>query len=640
MTGLEVKNLQVRSKKLAYLVNLKIPEHKLACLIFDKKPFYHNFIKKITGRKKISIGKVFLQEKEITTNLKKNKTIAVIRPFRLSFRVLPIKWILASKIFVNPNFYHKAYLIYQDSLSDYHYAKSAVNNNNLLELYKTLDFYIKAYLNNMNYLFVLAKDNFVKSNQVFYNKKIKAVKKWPNSRPNLANALTTYMQQQSRTFCLQQKVIILQALWDQLEEIKNSEPHCECYTMAFSQKKEYNFFSLEPLKLVLNKYQKKITANILHYRYLIHKEEQNLKEHLKKFSYYCNDKILLSEIRKLCKFQGNNFKYFFNWQKEWMAIMGNFQNNIHNLVNIIIKDEQIITKIIIFNSLHLYHIMLWNDEIVYNNMQLMKNTIKKKQQAIKPVFNQAFVFVKRVIEKLDMKINIWQITKNFTTFDAIKIQIIHSYLRRDKLIILDRVIDYLTNKQALELKNIILNYQKIEPDICFINTSNSLRVLKNYGDWFYILDARNISFSSAESFNYPMSLEIYNRLYEHFLDNIYQANYYKKDNIIKTEHTQIFLTRPLKAEEGDMVYLVFHPLNISFNRDATFNQTLNLNIQGRVIKVQKIHSKYLISFETNSGMVIHLEQALKMPWKLQTNIYFNYNSFLIYNKQKNLIYHE
>lgn len=644
MGNFVVKNLKIKTKtKEKFLVNFDTSNKKVIGFLYDDKIAYFDFYKKLIGKKKSLHGLISLNDKNnLIFETKKERPITVIhKPIRFPF--FPSHLILSLKLMFSTSFWKEALYNYYQNLYTYKINTKALNDKNLTTTFKTIESKIIFFIENNNKL-------IANQHKVAMQELTTLNQKWLNELPlenetnNFKKIILLLINKWVEIQQDKQKLIMLQALWDQLNELSFNKYYCDCKIKAKKEKRELAVFGYFQVRLIAKKYLKLLNLRIIYQRYSIFKKYFLLQRYLRQTKQNTKDNLLLKEVNCFLKgYKNNRLKYFAQWKHILKQRIEKFEQKTRFLISIQLAKEKTVLQKTVFDITHKYHNVYQNREIVYSDLSTTNEKLKKQRKEIKNIFYQSWIKIEKIFEKTNTRISWVELTTRLSSFNLLKINVIKAYLKQSELIIFDRLINNLNSNEIRELNYLTRRLQSFNWNTQFIYTSNTFANTKDFCDWFYVLGRRNISFSNSENLNKPATLKVFSLLFDDFRQNIFKATYNREKNFIQTEFNRIYLPKKNKfktLKHQNQVYVAFNPLNINLHKTNKFNPNLNLTINGNVKNVKLQYDLYQIEFETIAGVAIKIISSNREKWKKHNRVYFNFNSFLVYDANQNLIAYE
>ena len=170
--SLKIEELKIQGFNKKQSFNFDSKNYKKIGFIYYNKKSYKGLIKTICGKNSVKNGDIFLNNREITTLLPKDRKIVLIKKYSLRLKFLPTKLLLNRKILFNAQFLHESFNIYYDNKYKYKLLSKAFDNKDLLNLFWDIDTIIEKYLNSFIQQYTELTKKFVIESEVHNIKQI------------------------------------------------------------------------------------------------------------------------------------------------------------------------------------------------------------------------------------------------------------------------------------------------------------------------------------------------------------------------------------------------------------------------------------------------------------------------------------
>ena len=631
MNSLKISDFKLKSGK---YVNINSRNSSDIGLLYDDRTEVHQLINFLERSKNQRKGQFRLNNWELTTVLPKRRPISKIGKFHFYVRFLPLKWLLIWKWLVNPNFLYEARLKHIKDNYAYLYANDALNNKKLKTLYRRLDEAVNRYVNNFYDIFESGSNNYYRSTYNFYEKfwgKVRFVGK----SDLLTISLATFSQSRLKLFVLEQKLILLQALFDQVQGLFSVTYGCPC---ASKDKKDRAALGYRPAIRVFKKYLNLLKVEIMYKRYLIFRERSFIKKYTRNLKKYTDNKIISRAVTKMAR--GSKASYFDTinlWISTNQDRRQSLINDCNQLIKVNLPNEANIIKQQIIQFSHGYHKMFQEKKITYSYLREAQQMAKRAKTQVRGVVRQSYDEAKKIISVSGLRFNWLTLTRNITLFDHIKVQLINAYMNKSQLLIIDDAFSTLSKKEVYEFTNALHKLREAGWSVIVLNITRSLYMLQFLSSEFYLLTQGNLVHRNLENIDKPNRIKDFKLLFPDFSTNIKPVTLNKKSNIIWGLH-EIDIKSFAFAGKNNIAMMAISPIAIRGIKTKHYNELLDLSIKGEVIKVKKKDGQYCIVFETFMGEQILFQSDFKQKWKEIEEIYFMKNALLFYNQEGKFIW--
>ncbi|WP_425378289.1 ABC transporter ATP-binding protein [Spiroplasma endosymbiont of Polydrusus pterygomalis] len=631
--GLKINNLKYkRYKKVIFAdLNFDVNSQEVLGTSFEDKFLQLYFLKLLLGRKKPRSGKIYLNNRNITALLPKERKIGYVSPGALRLSFLPTKLRLAYHILKTPKFLHDSSLKYNKNKYFYKKLVFIGNDLNKQELILKIDKIINEYFNNSIRIKEEWIETYLTQISEFHKKEINKILD-DDKDSILIQSLHTYTYKREEIRVYEGYLAFLQALWDKIYYISDLDYLCDCYEIAKKRKLKDKSFFFIGAKLVCEKYLKILHTEITYERYLLIKARKALK----KYRFNVVNTVMKDTKRKsIIKgiLNKSNSSNIITWSKLSKNQWFNYNQNQEQLIANLLPDEATIVKGKVLEFFHKYH------------LELLGNTLKPREkdnsiaiaeaiEKVVTVYNQAFEEVKKLMSDLDIKMNWFKLTKNLSSFDHTKIRLINAILSNKELIVLHNTFDNLTHNEANELNDILLNLKNYNPQLTFLVLTKNVENIKNYVTQLLIFDKdNNYKLMSKDHAEYsPDTIELYQAMYNSS-ENVFAMKYVAAENTLANEKIKIKLPKGTKLIDKKKYWLAINPNLITFKRTKNFNKDLHLAYKGHVKTIKKIAKSIVCFFKINDDIVFKkLVTEKELNLKRITTIYFEKQALLVYDK--------
>ncbi|AOX43376.1 hypothetical protein S100390_v1c00330 [Spiroplasma sp. NBRC 100390] len=634
--GLKISNLKYKRYKKNIFTDLsfEVNSQEVLGTYFENKFSQLYFLKLLLGKKKPRSGKIYLNSRNITALLPKERKIGYVSPGTLRLGFLPTKLRLAYHILKTPKFLHDSSLKYIKNKYRYKNLVFIGNDLNKKDLILKTDKIINEYFHNSIRIKEEWIETYLTQISEFHKKEIAKI--FEDDKDSiLIQSLHTYTYKKEEIRVYEGFLAFLQALWDKIYYISELDYLCDCYEIAKKRKIKNKKFGFTGAKLVCEKYLKILQTEILYERYKLIKARKALKKYRLNV---LNTVMRDSERKNIIKgiLHKSNSVNVVTWLKLAEDQWFNYNQKQEQLISNLLPDEATIIKGKVLEYFHKYHLALLNNKLIQREED-NSLAIAAANEKIVTVYNQAFEQVKELMSNLNIKMNWFKITKNLSSFDHTKIRLINAILTNKELIILHNTFDNLTHNEAIELNEILLTLKNYNPQITFLVLTRNIENIKNYVTKLLFFDENNnyklMSKEQAEFF--PETMHLYQTMYNSS-ENIFSVQYFEKDNMLVNEKIKIKLPKEIKLVDQKDYSLAINPNLISFEKTKLFNKDLYLMYKGQVKTIKKIVKSIVCFFETNSEVVFKvLVPEKELNLKKMTTIYFDKHALLIYDKINN-----
>ena len=631
--GLEFNNIVYkRYKKIIFNdLSFRINNKESLGVFFENKISQRYFLKFLLGKKKINKGTIYLNKKNITTLLTKERKIAYVPPaaFRLGF--LPTKLRLIYNILKTPKFLHEATIKYLKNKYAYRELLAMDNDKYRKDLINKVYKILEEYIYNSIKIKEQWMENYRNGIKLFQEKEIKKVLK-EDVTGILFQTVKTYVLKKEELRIQEGYLAFLQALWDKIYYISELDYSCDCKYIAKRQKLKVKLFAFNEAKLICEKYLKILRTEIVYQRYHIFKARKSLKKYrFNVVNVLMKDSQKKEILKAILKKRNNSIL------KTWIQLSDDqwyeYNEKQEQLIVTLLPDEALIIKGKVIEYFHKYHLAMLNDTFI-TKKEDYSELIEKAKNKIVSVSNQAYNYVKELMFDLNIKMNWLRLTKNLSSFDHTKIRLINALLAKKELIVLHHTFDNLTQSEANELYNIINNIKSYNPQISVLVIVKNVENIKNYVNGFLLFDKQNHYkvISQVEATTAPMTLELYKTMFA-TSENIFRGIYHLSNQTIQLDDI-IIKAANLPLTNNQEYIIVINPKYLSFEKTKLYNKETALHFKGTVKAVKKSVGAIVCYFETHHNKIFKLivdNQQLNL--RKLTMIYFEKGAVLVYDKE-------
>ncbi|UZQ29480.1 MAG: hypothetical protein OHM56_09940 [Spiroplasma phoeniceum] len=634
--GLKINNLKYkRYKKIIFSdLNFSVDSQEVLGTHFENKFSQLYFLKLLLGKKKPRNGKIYLNNRNITTLLPKERRIGYVSPGPLRLAFLPTKLRLAYHILKTPKFLHDSSLKYNKNKYFYKNLVFIGNDLNKQDLILKIDKIINEYFNNSIHIKEEWIETYLTQISEFHKKEISKI--LDDDKDSIfIQSLHTYTYKREEIRVYEGYLSFLQALWDKIYYISDLDYLCDCYEIAKKRKLKDKSFVFIGAKLVCEKYLKILQTEITYERYLLIKARKALKKYrLNVINMVLKDSKHKSVIKGILN--KSNSSNIITWTKLSEDQWFNYNQKQEQLIANLLPDEATIIKGKVLEYFHKYHLELLNNTLETREKD-NSLAIEEANEKVVTVYNQAFEEVKKLMINLNIKMNWFKLTKNLSSFDHTKIRLINAILSKKELIILHNTFDNLTHNEANELNEILLSLKNYNPQLTFLVLTKNIENIKNYATQLLFFDKdNNYKLMSKNHADFlPNTINLYQIMYNSS-ENVFIMKYSIAENVLKNEKIKIKLPKRTKLIDQKEYYLAVNPNLISFQKTKQFNKDLNLLYKGHVKSIKKVFKSIVCFFEVNDEVIFKiLVWEKELNFKKTTTIYFEKKALLVYDKVNN-----
>ncbi|WP_368486370.1 hypothetical protein [Spiroplasma sp. DGKH1] len=631
--GLEFNNIVYkRYKKVIFNdLSFQINNKESLGVFFENKISQRYFLKFLLGKKKVNKGTIYLNKKNITTLLTKERKIAYVPPaaFRLGF--LPTKLRLTYNILKTPKFLHEATIKYLKNKYSYRELLAMDNDKYRKDLINKVDKILEEYIYNSIKIKEQWMESYRNGIKLFHEKEIKKVLK-EDVTGILFQTVKTYVLKKEELRIQEGYLAFLQALWDKIYYISELDYSCDCKYIAKRRKLKVKLFAFNEAKLICEKYLKILRTEIVYQRYHIFKARKSLKKYRFNVVNILMKDSQKKEILKAILKKRNN-----SLLKTWIQLSDDqwyeYNEKQEQLIVTLLPDEASIIKGKVIEYFHKYHLAMLNDTFI-TKKEDYSELIEKAKNKIVSVSNQAYNYVKELMFDLNIKMNWLRLTKNLSSFDHTKIRLINALLAKKELIVLHHTFDNLTQSEANELYNIINNIKSYNPQISVLVIVKNVENIKNYVNGFLLFDKQNHYkvISQVEATTTPMTLELYKTMFA-TSENIFRGIYHLSNKTIQLD--DIIIKAANLPLTNDQEYIIaINPKYLNFEKTKLYNKETALHFKGSVKTVKKSGGAIVCYFETHHNKIFKLiVDYQQLNLRKLTMIYFEKGAVLVYDKE-------
>ncbi|AGM25627.1 hypothetical protein SSYRP_v1c00310 [Spiroplasma syrphidicola EA-1] len=634
--GLKITELKYKRYKKNIFDNLdfEVNSQEVLGVNFTNRTAANFFLKLLLGKKKVTRGKIILNNNNITALLPKERKITTISSGVLKLGFLPTKLRMAYHILKSPKFLYEAGVEYYTNKYNYKELQMIGDDLYLEELVKITENIIKEYyLNSIK----IKKDwmsRYLKEISLFHQKEITALIK-QDSSTILSQTLHTYIQKKEEIRVKEGYLAFLQALWDKIAYVGDLDYLCDCKFIAKKRKIKNKSFDFAEAKLVAMKYLKILGAEIAYERYrLMNARKAYRRYRINVLNALGKEKNKLGVVKNILNNSNvSSLKWIQLANDQWFE----YNQKQEQLITNLLPDEASLIKGKVLEYFHKYHIALLNRTLVPRTHDNSAE-IKLAQEKVITVYNQAFNQVKNLMDHLEIKMNWFRLTKNLSNFDHIKIKIINAILTKKELFIFNNTFDNLTQKEVQELNDIMTKLKEDYPLTSFLIISKNIENIKNYVNQFLFFDLENKAkvITQTEALTKPGTLTLFKTIYNNF-DNIYEVNFDEQKKGLLWNGFTIGEGQNLALTE-DSYQMAINPKFITLEKTKNFNKSDNLKIKGQLKGLKKIFKTNLCTFETETGNIIKfMIEDKNINLKKVNAIFLEKGALLLYDLNNNLV---
>lgn len=490
--ALKIDDLMIKYRGKIELTNISLYVNKDEILTIINSNEYKNtaFFHGFKANRAILHGKIFLNEKDISNELSKNRKLGLILPDKIYFSFLPILLKLFYWSLRNTKFRLKAKKKWLNNRNFFEDILDTGTNLDKRDFKIQLKSLIDNFLKNTNNIVTGLLDKYQYESNKFHQQWINELIKFGNEKDQkiFQEQLLIIALKEEKLFILESKLVFIQAMWDKLFSLISLENTCVC-EKGFNIKNNKPF-RLKEVRFVVKQYLDKFELEIKEIKEKIKNLKQDLKIYRKLFKktikqhYYDTKRPWLS-LRPLFVLLKHNI-FVSDWKIATLKMRQDLTDRQYKIISEILVDEAYVLKGTMSERGLLYHqkLLLGYRKARKDDYQTLLSLAEKK---IIPVWKQVLLNLKKILNNLDCYNLQYYFGWRLNRWERIKLQVVESLIKGDEALIIDDRLVGSNKRYKVEFVELISNIKKYYHLPMIIMSKNGSQLL-SISDQLYIWD--------------------------------------------------------------------------------------------------------------------------------------------------------
>lgn len=456
MRGLIIQNLELKSGRQKSVVRTNDNNWGLTYRKAQQQQL-ESLTAVLTGRKMPAQGQVIVNGCNLITAVSADRALVVIKTYPLLLRLLPVRVLLVRKLLLNWRFVLPAHINYLCRKYRQELIQKSTPNLKLTNLYLIVDLMVTTFVNQT----IKIIDQRLNHYSTIINQQ--ATQFWNQLKYH--DQFGTRFQHQIKEFIKskisarlgQERLTMLQVLSDTTDSLIDVY-----YALVKSDDTKVERNSKKQMCLLIQtKHLRVLKTRILMQRLAVVQVERNSKTYLKQLLRGTENALIRQDIKwSLAHDQMANLDVIKQWRmiyQAWWQQIVSFHNwfvteKLSTMVRRLVKEAT-------------------QKGLSCFNQQNQESSILIQPQSETPVsiLFQAVKRVKRLLTALDFKVNWFKLTKSLSSFDLIIVELINAYFQRSKVILVKNLVNHLTRKELLVVKELLFKLRRLGWDFFLIN---------------------------------------------------------------------------------------------------------------------------------------------------------------------------
>ncbi|AKX34677.1 hypothetical protein SLITO_v1c10660 [Spiroplasma litorale] len=507
------------------------------------------------------------------------------------FRKWPEKFWLSTSLLWNKDYYNNAKINYINKKYDYLSFLTSKNIKEDLIIREKIEKMILTFIDSSVEIEEQWLKDFLKQIVEFNNKNID--EKNDTLEEHIKIIAKDYYLLYEKTKNYELLETFLQSLWDKVYNFIELTSLCKCEYISKkskdkSIKKLTKHLNFNQVNYVVRKQLKIIDIKINYIRFKILRNEQVLKNLKKQINFE------LLKVNKINKKLKNPDAYFF-WRNVGIDQRLEFVLKQEKMFFDGLSDESTTLRGKIVEVVHGYHKLVLDKKVVFKKNEEFKEKAKLLKSEIKSMASQSKEYINELVEKLDLKLDLFSIKWN--TVINIWFQILKCIFLNKYNIVFYKVLEKLSLEEIKELFYVLKNINKLNNKFNFIFLDNKVQNVANLDKDFYVLEKSKINKTSFSSY-----------IKDNWKNNASEIFYNKnKISYTKEKDKVNILNNKIKLIKSDFIndsgFVLLDPTRLTNKKKENKNNLFD--IKG-YIKENKIFTDDKVKYFVSSDKTIKL----------------------------------